>query len=178
MRPELAVRIELRCKNCTPATSSTAQGSLNPVFLNAPEGLVDQRAQAMWLVKQAVSSSAGRLLQRRCGPTASDRPWKAFLSRFRSDVGAALAPLRAARQPSGIADIKVKVYSLSSCQYGRAEVRVLEDFHFSGNQLAVGGQHSLTFNSWSIRQRLCAPRAAIHCHATKGESYVGMGDAS
>ena len=135
----IAVRIELRCKNCTPATSSTAQASLNPVFLNAPEGLVDQRAQATWLVKQAVSSSAGRLLQHRCGPTASDRPWKAFLSRFRSDVGAALAPRRAARQPSGIADIKVKVYSFSSCQYGRAEVRVLRNSILAAANLPSAG---------------------------------------
>ena len=34
---------------------------------------------------------------------------------------------------------------------GRAEV-LARLFHFSGSRVAVGGQHSLTFHSWSIRE--------------------------
>jgi hypothetical protein len=48
----------------------------------------------------------------------------------------ALTPRRAARQ--GIADIKIKVYSFSSCQYGRAEVRVLNSILAAANLPSAG----------------------------------------
>jgi hypothetical protein len=66
---------------------------------------------------------------------------------------------------SGIADIKVKVYSFPCYQPGRAEVHC--SIRLSGSHHAIGGQQRLTFHSWSIRERLCAPRIAIDLR--KGE---------